>query len=84
MLQSVFTNARERLEKDGYLPSSDDSMSDDDDVGNADSDDDQEEEDDEEEDEEEAHSKYIFHFCLCYQWKMLIPVCPDIALRMSF
>lgn len=59
VLQSVFTNARERLEKDGYLPSSDDSMSDDDDVGNADSDDDQEEEDDEEEDEEEAHSQAV-------------------------
>ncbi|CAI9732152.1 probable global transcription activator SNF2L2 isoform X1 [Octopus vulgaris] len=52
VLQSVFTNARERLEKDGYLPSSDDSFSDDDDAGNPDSDDDQDDDDDEEEEEE--------------------------------
>ena len=57
MLQSVFTNARERLEKDGCLPSSSEE---------SDSDDDDDDKDDDDDDDDDGNIiNYNSSFNLC-------------------
>ncbi len=59
MLQSVFTNARERLEKDGCLPSPEASEDEDNDEDDQNGEEEDEEDDDEEEEEEEEEGENL-------------------------